>query len=68
MKENVDELTRLFNEGKHALDQFEQFHSALVPNRMHFAKKMAMKVECGFAAVNNGKHCIINGHCVVCKK
>lgn len=22
---------------------------------------------CGFAAVNNGKHCIINGHCVVCK-
>ena len=35
MKENVDELTRLFNEGKHALDQFEQFHGALVPNRMH---------------------------------
>jgi len=35
MKENVDELTRLFNEGKHALDQFEQFHSALVPNRMN---------------------------------
>ena len=35
MNENVDELTRLFNEGKHALDQFEQFHSALVPNRMH---------------------------------
>lgn len=23
---------------------------------------------CGFAAVNNGKHCNINGHCVVCKK
>lgn len=23
---------------------------------------------CGFAAVNNGKHCMINGHCVVCGK
>lgn len=23
---------------------------------------------CGFAAVNNGKHCIINNHCIVCKK
>lgn len=23
---------------------------------------------CGFAAVNNGKHCVINGHCIVCKK
>lgn len=23
---------------------------------------------CGFAAVNNGKHCIINGHCIVCRK
>lgn len=26
-----------------------------------------MKYICGFAAVNNGKHCMINGHCVVCK-
>lgn len=34
MKENVDELSRLFNEGKHALDQFERFHSAVVPNRI----------------------------------
>lgn len=25
-----------------------------------------MTYPCGFAAVNNGKHCIINGHCVVC--
>lgn len=25
-------------------------------------------IKCGFAAVNNGKHCIINGHCVVCKE
>lgn len=25
------------------------------------------KYICGFAAVNGGKHCIINGHCVVCK-
>lgn len=23
---------------------------------------------CGFAAVNNGEHCVINGHCVVCKE
>lgn len=35
MKENVDELTRLFSEGKHALDQFEKFHSALVPYRSY---------------------------------
>lgn len=27
-----------------------------------------MKYICGFAAVNNGKHCNINGHCVVCKE
>lgn len=26
------------------------------------------RYECGFAAVNNGKHCVINGHCVVCKE
>jgi len=26
-----------------------------------------MEYICGFAAVNNGKHCWINGHCVVCK-
>lgn len=27
-----------------------------------------MNLECGFAAVNKGIHCIINGHCVVCRK
>lgn len=26
-----------------------------------------MNAECGFYAVN-GKHCVINGSCVVCKK
>lgn len=26
-----------------------------------------MNYECGFAVVNNGKHCMINGHCVICK-
>lgn len=35
MKENVNELTRLFIEGKNALDQFERFHGAVVPNRFH---------------------------------
>ena len=25
-----------------------------------------MKYVCGFAAVNKGKHCWINGECVVC--
>jgi hypothetical protein len=23
---------------------------------------------CGFALVNNGKHCVIFGRCVVCRK
>ena len=35
MKENVDELTRLFDEGKNALDRLERFHEQLVPNRMN---------------------------------
>lgn len=26
------------------------------------------KLECGFAAVNDGKHCVINGRCVVCRE
>lgn len=44
MKENVDELTRLFSEGKHALDQFEQFHSALVPHRINdFMPKISIR-------------------------
>lgn len=25
-----------------------------------------MKYVCGFAVVNKGKHCWINGYCVVC--
>lgn len=25
-------------------------------------------MSCGFAAVNKGRHCWINGRCVVCKK
>lgn len=24
------------------------------------------KVECGFAAVNDGKHCVIGSQCIVC--
>lgn len=27
-----------------------------------------IEYECGFAAVNDGEHCYINGHCVVCKE
>lgn len=26
-----------------------------------------MNYECGFAAVNKGKHCWINNKCVVCR-
>jgi len=25
-----------------------------------------MNIECGFAAVNDGKHCFIHGRCVSC--
>lgn len=25
-------------------------------------------IVCGFAVVNNGKHCVINGHCAVCRE
>lgn len=25
-----------------------------------------MSLVCGYAVVNNGRHCNINGHCVVC--
>ena len=26
-----------------------------------------MNYTCGFATVNNGKHCVLNGHCIVCR-
>ena len=31
-------------------------------------KGLKMEIECGFAATNNGNHCVINGHCAVCKR
>lgn len=27
-----------------------------------------MQNNCGFALVNKGKHCVLNGHCIVCSK
>lgn len=35
MKEDVDELARLFSEGKKASNSFEELYSSIVPNRMH---------------------------------
>lgn len=47
MKEDVDELARLFGEGKKASNSFEELYSSIVPNRMHASQPEMGRGEYG---------------------